>query len=71
MSGKGFSQTITADSGKEYYLPRATYLAKTSTHNRSQILEMSKQAVAQTNRTAEILVVEYTGCSWSDLKPVK
>jgi len=70
MSNNGFSQTIRASDGKDYYLPKATYLT-TSTSTRSQVLESAKQAVSQTKRTAEILVVEYSGCSFSGLKSVK
>ena len=70
MANKGFSQTIVSDNNAEYHLPRATYLAKTFS-SRSQVLASAKQAVAQTGKTAEILVVEYSGCSRDGLKPVK
>jgi environmental stress-induced protein Ves len=70
MASKGFSQTIKSDGNTEYHLPRATYSVKTSSA-RSQVLASAKQAVAQTGKTAEILVVEYSGCSWDGLKPVK
>jgi len=70
MAKKGFSQIIKSSENTEYHLPRATYTIKT-TSARSQVLASAKQAVAQTGRSAEILVVEYTACSWDGLKPVK
>lgn len=71
MSSMGFSQKISSDDGKEYHLPRATYLGKTSSHTKSQILELAKKAVAQTGKTSEIFVAEYSGATWVGLKPVK
>lgn len=71
MNSNGFSQTMVFDSGKEYYLPKATYKIKKSSYTVSEILALSKQAVAQTGKTAEILVVEYTSCAVSGLTPVK
>lgn len=70
MTTRGFVQTIKGSDGAEYYLPRATYFIS-STSDRSQILERSKQAVLQTGKIAEILVVEYVGCTWSGLKKVQ
>lgn len=71
MQSKGFGHTIRGSDNKEYYLPKATYHANSSSQNRNAILEIAKQAVAQTGKTAEILVVEYVGCVWSGLKEVK
>lgn len=70
MKNKGFSRTIRASDNKDYYLPRATYYT-TSSQSRSSILEIAKQAVAQTGKSGEILVVESAGCSWSGLHEVK
>lgn len=71
MESRGFTRTITSDQGNEYYLPRATYVGKSTSHTKEQILDLAKQAVLQTSKTAEILVVEYSGCTWSNLTPVR
>ncbi len=71
MSNKGFLQTITGTDGTDYYLPRATYLAKTSKHTRSEILKLAKECINSIGKTAEVLVVEYTGCNWDGLKPIR
>jgi len=71
MKIKGFSQNIISQSGKEYHLPRATYFGESTTHTKSQILELAKQAVSRTGKRAEILVVEHSSSVWSDLAPVK
>ena len=70
MDRKGFSKTITSNYGKEYYLPRATYLIKT-TSSIGQVLEAVKNAVSVTGKTAEIIVAEYNSCTWVGLVPVK
>jgi hypothetical protein len=70
MRAHGFSRTIRSTDSKEYYLPRATYLINTNL-SRSQVLENTKIAVSKTFKNAEIIVIEYVGCSWSGLKPVK
>ena len=70
MAARGFVQTISGSDGNDYYLPRATYHTS-SASDRSQILESCKQAVSQTGKTAEILVANYTGCSWSGLRLVR
>lgn len=69
MEARGFQRTITGSDGKDYYLPRATYFISSSS-DKSQVLASSKQVVAQTGKTGEILVVEYKSCTWSGLKAV-
>ena len=70
MDNKGFSKIITSDDGRDYYLPKATYLINT-TSNRSRVLEAVKSAVSITRKTAEIIVFEYSSSSWSGLTPVR
>jgi len=69
MEACGFERTITGSDGKDYYLPRATYFISSSS-DKSQILASSKQAVSQTGKTGEILVIKYASCTWSGLKEV-
>lgn len=66
MQREGFSQLITSDDGITYHLPRAEYNIST-TKNRSQVLEATKQAVQSTGETAEILVTESLGRTWHNL----
>jgi len=70
MQKEGFSRLITSDDGITYHLPRAEYDIYTS-KNRSVVLEAVKRAVAITRKTAEILVTESAGRTWSGLTPVK
>ncbi|MFA6397711.1 MAG: type V toxin-antitoxin system endoribonuclease antitoxin GhoS [Candidatus Paceibacterota bacterium] len=70
MQNEGFSRLITSGDGITYHLPRAEYDIYTS-KNRSAVLEAAKRAVATTRKTAEILVTESLGRTWSGLTPVK
>ena len=69
MNVRGFSRTITSAGNKDYYLPKATYSIATNS-DKSRVLSISKEAVSQTGKTAEILVIEYNSCTWSGLKEV-
>lgn len=70
MEGEGFDRFITSDDGVTYHLPRAEYNISTS-GSRSNVLEAAKRAVKGTGKTAEILVTESAGRTWSNLTPVK
>ncbi len=70
MASEGFSRTITSDDGASYHLPRAEYDIYT-TMTRSEVLNSAKRAVTTTGQTAEILVTEASGRTWSGLTPVK
>jgi hypothetical protein len=66
MRQQGFSRTITSDQGVVYNLPPAEYYFY-GTISRLDVLERAKRAATLTRREAEIVVVEYVGCSWSGL----
>lgn len=66
MAQKGFSKLITSDDGITYHLPRGEYNIETNS-SRSQVLHAAKQAVQATGQSAEILVTEARGRSWSGL----
>ncbi len=70
MAQKGFSKLITSDNGVTYHLPRGEYDINT-TNDRSQVLTSAKQAVQTTGQSAEILVTESTGRTWSGLSEKK
>lgn len=70
MEMKGFKKTITSNDGIEYHLPRAEYNISTSS-DRSSVLKATEDAVAKTNKKAEILVTESKGRTWSGLSKVK
>ena len=70
MKSRGFQKLIKADSGKTYYLPRGEYDIYTS-KIRSQVLDLAKEAVKETGESAEILVTELIGRSWSGLTEKK
>ncbi len=70
MTQKGFGKLITADSGITYHLPRGEYDIQI-TSDRSQVLNAAKQAVQTTGQSAEILVTESTGRTWSGLSEKK
>lgn len=70
MAKKGFSRTITADGGIVYQLPRAEYSISTS-GTKSQVLAAAESAVKAVGKTAEILVTQSAGRTWSGLAEVK
>lgn len=70
MQGEGFSKLIKSDDGKTYHLPRGEYNISTS-KDRSQVLNAAKRAVAITRESAEILVTESAGRTWSELTEKK
>ena len=70
MQSEGFSKLITADGGKTYHLPRGEYTISTS-KDRSQVLDATKRAVEVTRQSAEILVTESAGRTWSGLTEKK
>ena len=70
MQKEGFSKLITSDGGKTYHLPRGEYNILTS-KDRSQVLDAAKKAVDATGESAEILVTESAGRTWSGLTEKK
>jgi len=70
MRQQGFSQKITSNSGAVYKLPPAEYHISGNL-SQSDVLARAKKAAALTGRSAEVLVVEYTGCSWDGLAAAK
>lgn len=70
MAQKGFSKLITSDSGVTYHLPRGEYNIDT-TSDRSRVLNVAKEAVKATGQSAEILVTESSGRTWSGLSEKK
>lgn len=67
MLAHGFTLTILADSGKEYWLPDAMY-RYVGNLTRQAVLEKAKEAVKTTGLQAMILVATYQACSWSGLE---
>jgi len=70
MATNGFKKTIVSEGGAEYHLPRAEYIISTL-KNKSAVLDLAKNAVLQTGKTAEILVTESNGRVWFGLNLVK
>ena len=70
MEQEGFSKLITSDDGITYHLPRGEYDIYTS-KDRSEVLAAAKRAVQKTRDSAEILVTESSGRTWSGLTPKK
>lgn len=70
MQSRGFGHTIRGDDNKDYYLPKATYHAVSSS-TAGEIRNIASEAVAQTGKTAEIIVAQYSTCAWVGLKEVK
>ncbi len=66
MFKQGFSTLISSDGGITYHLPRAEYNISTQ-NNRSEVLKLAERAVVTTKKTAEILVTESVGRTWSGL----
>lgn len=69
MEGRGFRRLITSGEGVTYHLPRAEYDISTI-RSRSEVLDLAKSSVAVTGKTAEILVTESAGRTWSGLTKV-
>jgi hypothetical protein len=70
MQNEGFSKLITPDEGKTCHLPRGEYNISTI-KNRSEVLKATERAVQTTRQSAEILVTESLGRSWSGLTEKK
>lgn len=70
MENEGFSKLITSDNDKVYHLPRGEYNISTS-KDRSQVLKAAERAVQATGESAEILITESLGRSWSGLTEKK
>ncbi len=70
MKDKGFSKLITSGNGKTYHLPRGEYNISTS-KSRSEVLDTVERAVQATRKSAEILVTEALGRTWSGLAEKK
>lgn len=70
MANEGFSKLITSDGGTIYYLPRGEYTVTTS-KSRADVLADVKRAVKATKDSAEILVTESLGRTWSGLTEKK
>ena len=66
MEQEGFKRLITSDVGFTYHLPKGEYDIVT-TSSRSQVLAAAERAVQKTRISAEILVTESAGRSWSGL----
>ncbi len=70
MEQLGFSRTIESNDGIIYQLPSAEYNIVGS-YTRDQVLGFAKDAVKVVRgKTAEILVTESAGRTWSNLKIV-
>lgn len=68
MVNKGFSKIIESDEGVQYNLPHAEYNIS-GDYTRSEVLSLAKDAVRSLpSRTAEILVTESNGRTWSNLQ---
>ncbi len=70
MGREGFSRTITSGLGVASYLPTAEYHFS-GYASQNDVLQRAKRAAQSTNHAASIIVVEYTGCSWDGLTPVR
>jgi len=66
MFDEGFSKFITSDKGNTYHLPRAEYDIELNL-SRKDVLKKAENAVSKTGKTAEILVTESRGRTWSGL----
>jgi hypothetical protein len=69
MENRGFSRTITNDSGTEYQLPDAEYNFE-GNKTRSEVLALAKAASAETGKRHKILVTESKGRTWFQLDRV-
>jgi len=68
MASEGFSRFILSDNGRTFYLPRGEYTINSS-EELAQVLVNAENAVQSTGKSAEILVTESNGCTWSGLTP--
>jgi hypothetical protein len=69
MAEYNFSKEIVSDDGKRYELPDAEYNISGS-YNRSEVLNMAKEAISNIGRTGRVLVTESNGRTWSGLKSI-
>ncbi len=70
MKRKGFTQTIKADDGVEYYLPHAEYNREANVTG-DEVLQDAREAAASVWDDFCVLVTESAGRTWHNLKTVK
>ncbi|WEK47248.1 MAG: type V toxin-antitoxin system endoribonuclease antitoxin GhoS [Candidatus Andeanibacterium colombiense] len=71
MEKRGFSRTITADSGKVYHLPDAEYdFSGNVTRDHVRNLAMAAAKAAAPRRRAASLVTQANGRTWTGLDEV-
>ncbi|MDC9591699.1 DUF2622 domain-containing protein [Xenorhabdus sp. XENO-10] len=68
MKAKGFTKTITADSGTRYYLPSAEYDYSSNAKNRSDVLDLAYGIAKSVKKDPSVLVTESKGRTWKGLK---
>ena len=69
MEKQGFSRTITADNGTEYYLPTAEYNIEVLL-TQQEVLDLAKIAANRTKKSFAALVTESNGRVWYGLDKV-
>jgi hypothetical protein len=69
MEGAGFSRQITADGGKQFYLPTAMYTCS-SWNDASMVRQAAVNAAATTGRSATVFVAKMDGWSATGLNTV-
>jgi hypothetical protein len=69
MEREGFSRTVTADSGTEYWLPSAEY-DRTGNLTRDEVRDSADRAAKKTGKKHAVLVTESEGRCWRGLKKV-
>ena len=70
MAAHGLHRTISSSDGKEYQLPMAEYNLVAAVE-KAAVLQMAKQAAAQTGKKAAVLVTDSKGRTWDGLEPAK
>ena len=68
MRRRGFSTTISTDSGAAYHLPPAEYGYENSV-TRDVVLEKAKAAAAAVRTSYSVLVTQSAGRTWHNLEP--
>ena len=66
MSRRGFQRTIRSDSGGDYALPTAEYVADTN-QSGEEVRSVADAAASQTGRNRGVLVVRYDQSWWTGL----
>lgn len=69
LEARGFTDTITSDSGVTYQLPDAEYNYEGEA-TRKEVLAMAKSAAKETGVEYSVLVTQSAGRTWHNLREV-